>query len=427
MKILHLSTYGDREGAARGAAWLHRGLLARGVDSRILAASLDQAGDAITVLPRNVFTKLISRITGSMERLIVIRRKVAHTEKFSAGFHRRVDQYALLKTIGTMAPDLIHLHWVAGGFVLPQTLTKLRVPIVWTLRDLWPLTGGCHYPMVDCVGYRTGCTQCPMFENPLLARLPAHLLSRKQRLWRELPLTIVALSHWGADCVRQSQVFAGRPLHVIHNAVDTDVFFPEDQTAARRSLGLRVDQPILIFGAVNGVGDRRKGFQYIRQGIERGLLNAGDMADQPHLVTFGAGDKIADTIGEVNHTHLGPIASDTTLRRIYAAADLTVMPSEQETFGKVAIESLACGTPVVSFDTSGLRDIVLQNTTGYRAACFDVDDLFHGIRTILSASASHDALRAAARADALSRFSIGQHMNRHLALYEQVITETCRA
>jgi glycosyltransferase involved in cell wall biosynthesis len=387
----------------------------------MLVATKHDSDDSVLVLPRSLIDKGISRISARFEHQILIGHRAANTGKFSAGIHRRVNQRALLERIEEVRPDVVHLHWIAGGFLLPQTLTSLRYPLVWTVRDFWPLTGGCHYPVAHCVSYQTGCSSCPMFEQPWLAKVPGHLLQRKRQLWTDLPLTLVAISNWVAACVRRSIMFRDKPIETISNAIDPTVFSPVPKETARHSLGLPKDQPIILFGAVNGAKDLRKGFQFIRSGLEQGLLCGREIPKRPHLVTFGFDEALSLPITGIDHTNLGVITNDATLRLAYSAADVTVMPSIQETFGKVAIESMACGTPVASFDTSGLRDIVRHKVNGYRAKCFDVQDLFFGIRSILKDRGGREALAAAARHDVLQHFSMERQVELHLRLYERLL------
>ena len=153
------------------------------------------------------------------------------------------------------------------------------------------------------------------------------------------------------------------------------------QIRARASFDLPLDKKIILLGVLNATQDARKGFQYLTTALQS---FATLTTDQDLLaVIFGASEPDNPPELGLPATYLGRLNDDAKLAQVYSAADVMVVPSVQEAFGKTATEALACGTPVVSFDTSGLRDIVEHQKCGYRAKCYSAEDLANGIAWVL--------------------------------------------
>jgi len=328
------------------------------------------------------------------------------------------------------------LHWVAGGMLRPADIPKLagkrRRPIVWTLRDMWPFTGGCHYAG-ECQAYQTVCGQCPALGSTKARDLAYQGWRNKQSALRNISLTnisltIVPLSHWLADCARQSSLFAHQSIQVIPNAVDTAVYRPIDQAIARDLLNLPKAKKLILFGALSPTADRRKGFRYLREALHQ-------LASHPNhahfeVVIFGADKPTKDPDMGLPATFLGRLHDDTTLALAYAAADVMVMPSIQDNFAKTTIEAMACGTPVVGFNSTGFKDCVVHKHNGYAATSFDAADLAKGIAWVLSEGVGDAAvdcnrqerLSQNARQTVEAKFSVTHQAKQYKRLYQQLIT-----
>src|SRR5262249_8470788 len=145
--------------------------------------------------------------------------------------------------------DVLHLAWVADGFLRVETLPRLRAPLVWTLHDSWAFTGGCHVPY-ECLRYRERCGRCPALGSRGERDLSRRVGERKERGWGPLDLTVVAPSRWLAEAARSSALFRGRRVEVIRNGLDLERFHPGDVSAARCTLGLPLDKRVLLFAGV---------------------------------------------------------------------------------------------------------------------------------------------------------------------------------
>ncbi|MFC4455907.1 glycosyltransferase [Deinococcus sonorensis] len=370
MNVLHLSTDDLGGGAARGAYWLHQALRSEGVASRMLVQR-KSTQDPDVLLAAGHLHKLASRTDQLALRLYPKRRRAIFTPSLMG--------WGVQHTVNRLRPDVVNLHWVQGGFTTPETIGAIQAPLVWTLRDLWPLTGGCHYSG-DCERFTSGCGHCPALGSERGLDLSSLLYARKQRAWRGRRITLVALSEWMADQARLSPLFAGSDISVIPNALDTDIYKQMPRAFAREALNLPARGRIVLFSALNPLGERRKGFAEFMAALE--LLRQQGEEDLTAVVV-GAVTRTPPERPPVPTIYTGPLRDDASLALAYAAADLTVMPSHEEAFGKVAMESLACGTPVVGFNVGGLKDVVDHLQNGYLARLGDIPDLAEGIRQLL--------------------------------------------
>jgi glycosyltransferase involved in cell wall biosynthesis len=381
MKVLHLSTADANGGAARGAYWMHKALCKAGVDSHMLVADKFTSDRTVTGS---------TGITGSQKIAKGIRQTFeywplkGYKNKRSGPFSPAIYPSNIAAQVEAIDPDIINLHWVAGGLLRPQDLRRFqrRRPrhLVWTLRDMWAFTGGCHYAG-DCTAYALGCGRCPLLGSDSSRDLSAKVWQRKQAAWKDLAITVVPLSHWLADCARQSKLFAHQRIQVIANAIDADVYRPVDRAIARHLLNLPQHKKLILFGALSPTADPRKGFSHLRSALHH--LASQSHANQLEVVIFGTDKPDKDLNLKLPTTFLGRLHDDTTLALAYSAADVMVMPSIQENFAKTTIEAMACGTPVVGFNAQGLKDCVVHQHNGYAAACFDAVDLANGISWVL--------------------------------------------
>lgn len=415
MKVAVVNTQDRQGGAARAAYRLHQGLRTVGVDSHMLvmqrtAASADSTVSAVPAAANDLTGALLARLDRIPLRLHPRRPVVPYSlNGFPNGTRRR---------LRTMQPDVVHLQWVGSGFVPVRDVSRLGVPVVWTLHDMWAFTGGCHYTG-DCTRYRQACGACPQLASSRERDLSRWTWQRKRRHWAGADLTLVAPSRWLAGCALESSLLRDARVEVIPNAIDVAVFRPHDRETARRLLGLPPDRQLILFGAVSALDNPRKGFPDLQAAL-RHLAAAGWPA-RAELAILGAERPADPPAFGFEVTYLGHLHDDLTLALAYSAADVVVTPSRQEAFGLVPAEAQACGAPIVAFATGGLLDIVEHECTGYLARLFDAEDLAAGIAWVLGDEARRQALSRQARARAGALFGLETVARRHVALYEDVL------
>lgn len=413
MKVLHLSTYDIGEGAARGAYWLHRGLLAQDVDSQMLVAR--KSGNDTTVSgPGNFLQKLQIRVQGRLDRLFTARYKVDQFTLFSPSLIRT----RVHPTVERYDPDIVHLHWICNGFLNPADISRIKKPIVWTMRDMWPFTGGCHYSQ-SCDRYNKACGACPHLNSAQGMDLSRKVWELKNNAWKNLAIHPVAISSWLADCASNSSLFAEYQTRVVPNALDDTVFKPEDKTMARKALGLPMDRKIILFGSLGATTYPRKGFEHVL-GACRVLAEKG-WGPSALVVVFGSGDPQEVRNLGLESRFLGRFNDDKALSQVYSAGDVMLVPSIQEAFGKTAMEAMACKTPVVCFDTTGLKDIVEHKVNGFRARCFEDRDLALGIQWVLEDEERHAELSKMCREKVLKEYTLKDHAERYMGIYREIL------
>jgi len=413
MKVLHLATHDIGEGAARGAYWLHSSLLAQGVDSSMLVAR--KSSDDPTVFgPESTLAKFLIRVRGRLDGLLTTRYRVDNFTMFSPSriptrVHSAVERFD---------PDIVHLHWVCNGFLNPADIARIKSPIVWTMRDMWPFTGGCHYSQ-ECDKYLQACGACPHLNSTREMDLSRRVWEFKRNAWSNREIHPIAISSWLADCAKRSSLFGRYPVQVIPNAIDETVFKPTEKTVARRAMDLPLDRKIVLFGSLGGTTYPRKGFDHVLGACR--ILAARGWGDSTLLVVFGAEEsQPAKNLG-MESRFLGRFEDDEALSLLYSAGDVMLVPSIQEAFGKTAIEAMGCGTPVVSFDTSGLKDIVDHRINGFRARCFEDEDLALGIEWILEDERRRVVLSKKCREKVSREFTLEKHSERYIRIYTDLL------
>ena len=263
------------------------------------------------------------------------------------------------------AYDIINLHWVSH-FLSPTSINWLLEsgkPVVWTLHDMLPFTGGCHYTS-GCDRYKTTCENCPQVINNYNDH-PGKVLQTKSRLWQDR-ITIISPSVWLASEARKSRIFRNSRIEIVPNGIDTVEYQPWGKTRARKILGLPQDKKIILF-ACHSHAERRKGFQEALMM----LISLSRRRQDLHLITIGrSSDETSEIF--VPNTVFGFVNSSKDLSLIYSACDVTVIPSLEDNLPNTILESLACGTPIAGFRTGGIEDLVTDGFTGYLCPIKDI-------------------------------------------------------
>jgi glycosyltransferase involved in cell wall biosynthesis len=422
MIIDHLNTV-DYGGAAIAARRLHHALLASGIDSRFWASRLsaEQRGDSSYHLapwprsPRSA-AAIWRRLRGKFERNWYVGAQAKGHEPF-----RSPRQPAPTVWPARNEQDrLLHLHWLAGLIDYASFFGTLPddYPIVWTLHDLLPMTGGCHYS-AGCEAFVAGCGNCPQLSRRGERDLSQRYFQEKLSALRGKNLHVVTPSRWLArEAGRSRMLSAARSVQVIPNGLDTAVFAPSDRLSARRQLGLPADRVLVAFGAAS-VEVRRKGLAQILSAL---ALLPAELGIEG--VVFGEG---ALPSGAPPVHALGYVSDAARQALVYSAADIVAVPSLEDNLPQTGVEALACGVPVVGFDVGGIPDFVRPGQTGLLARPADAADLARQIAWLAEHGHERLAMGHRAREVALREFGVQLQAQRYAALYATLLAErTCR-
>lgn len=410
MKVLHLAGGELRGGAGRGAYWLHQGLIELGVDSKILSNAKDTLGDStVESITKTKKQKIINMLRAQLDSLPTCLYPKRKRVIFSTSFFG----YDFTKHPLYHWADIIHLHWINGVFVNIKHLSKVKKPIIWTMRDMWPMTGGCHYS-IDCEGFKSGCGNCKQLNSKSNYDLSWWIVKRKIKYFPK-NMKIVAISHWLGDKAKESIIFKDFDIRTIPNNVNCKEFFPVEKKIARDILGINTNKKVILTGA-QSLKDFYKGFVKFIEAVKSLDKN------KYLLVFFGNLDDDALNDFGFEYKNFGFLYDIVSLQLLYSAADVFVAPSIMDAFGKTLAESMACGTPVVCFDATGPRDIVSHKIDGYKAKPFDPTDLANGIEWILNTS-NYEEICKNAREKVLKDFDSRVVAQRYIELYKEVLRE----
>lgn len=406
MKAIHLNHSDINGGAARAVYRIHHCLREAGVGSQMWvndATSGDWTVQGPPTKIKKFFVKARPILSGLAARpFFMTGNPVIHSPAWMPS--------GLDQALNDSNADILHLHWVQGDMLSVADIGRLRKPVVWTLHDMWAFCGAEHY--TEDYRWRDGYVKGkrPAYESGF--DLNRWTWERKRKHWQR-SMHIVTPSRWLAQCVRESALMRDWPVTVVPNCLDTNKWKPLDKGLARDLLGLPKGVPLLLFGAMGGGNDPRKGFDLLLKALQhlRGEQNALE------LVVFGQlAPKDPPDLGFPIH-YTGHLHDDLSLRALYSAADVMLIPSRQDNLPNTGVESLSCGTPVVAFDVCGLPDIVQHQHTGYLAKPFDTEDFAHGIQWVLADSQRYNTLSQQARDRAETRFAAPVVAAQYLAVY----------
>lgn len=311
--------------------------------------------------------------------------------------------------------DVIMLSWINQGLLSLkgiERLARLGKPIVWTMHDMWCVTGICHHAR-ECRAYFNECGHCQFLTGGSANDLSRSVFRKKQRLFDRVPITFVAVSNWLAECSRKSGLLKNRDVRVIPNAFPTDSFFTHPTAKID---ALAEAENYILMGAAR-LDDPIKGLPTAIKALNYLFDNRPDIAKNSQVVFFGAlGDRNALAGLRFPYQHLGTINDPNTLRQLYASSKTVLSSSLYETLPGTLIEGLASGALPVSFGRGGQADIIDHKVNGYIAEYGDHIDFANGIVWSLEANPDRDALHE----DIRRRFSASSVAARYLKLFDEL-------
>jgi len=413
MKILIVNTHDIHGGAARAAYRLHKSLLTSGVNSQMLVQNKKSDDYTVLTTAKNKFQKGLNLLRPTIDQLPVKLYKNRTKTPFSPSwvpFSRVVDK------INEINPDIVHLHWICGGFVRIEDIAKIKAPIIWSLHDMWAFTGGCHYDG-ECGGYEKECGKCKVLKSEKQNDLSKKVFLRKKKAFSKKDMTIVGLSRWLSECAKKSALLEHKNHVNLPNPIDTSIFKPFEKQKARDLWNLPQDKKLILFGAMSATSDVRKGFKELTMALQNIKKNK-----DIELIVFGSNKpQNAPDFGFKTH-YFGQLFDDVSLVALYSAVDVMVVPSLQENLSNAIMESLACGTPAVAFNVGGNSDLIDHQINGYLAKPYDTSDLAKGIEWVLN-NPNYEKLCENAGKKVLKEFDSVVVAKKYIELYREVLND----
>ena len=358
MKILHIIGGSPNNGSFKGANILHKALLNLNIDSKILNdTSLEEISkfdkDIITI-NYNFVKKIKIYLSIFCEK--ILKSFFLHTprETFTIGFFGS----DITKTNEYKEADLIHIHWLNQGFLNLKSLSKIKKPLIWTMRDMWAFTGGAHYTM-----------DFEYYENSSISKF----IKKIKRNTYNKHFKFVAVSKWLKEKAENSDVLKGFDILKIDNNIDLNQFEEISKKNAKNILEIKTKKQIILYGAQNPQS-KRKGWDLFLDAIKK--IDKSKF----FLLIFGNfwSNETLDKIG-IEYKSLGYIDDKKLLSATYSCADMFVASSIQDAWPKTFAEAIYCGTPVICFDKTSLSEVVEHKLSGFIVEDFDSDKLKNGI------------------------------------------------
>lgn len=402
MKVLHLNTtnYG---GAYRAASRIHEAVSRAGVDSNMLFVQGSSEKDSIAWRWKDkIRHKIYCRLNN---------QKIKNND-FRQYYSTDIYGFDIERIREVREADILHFHWISDGMFSMKSLGRLfktGKPVVWTMHDMCAFTGGCHHSE-KCRKYEGMCSDCPYVNVGGVRDITNIVFRKKREIYRNNHIFPVGPSRWISELSKRSCLFGEFDTIAIPNPIDISAFdIIGNRNMARELLNLPKEKKIILFGANNAMSDPNKGYKELRRALQE--LNHDDYI----CVVFG-NSTLMEKENDIKIISVGVINDDFHLKCLYNAADVFVCPSLYENLANTVMESLSCGTPVVAFDTGGLKDMIEHRENGYLAVPYDTGELAEGIVYC----ASND-LRNKARKSVENRFSYDIIGKQYIELYNKAL------
>ncbi|MFT3682743.1 MAG: glycosyltransferase [Ferruginibacter sp.] len=339
------------------------------------------------------------------------------TRVFDAhGFGSGKATIEFLKKIDSIRPEIIHLHNIHGYYlhvgVLFDYLKKNKIPVVWTLHDCWAFTGHCTYfDSVGCEKWKTLCHHCPKTKaypsSYVLDRSKNNYLLKKQLFNLPQSVHIVTPSNWLADHVKNSFLH-GQPVSVIHNGVNLAAFSPLPKQLHTNTFDS--GGKTMLLGVAN-TWDKRKGlddFIELRKLLPETVLIFLVGLNRDQLQSLPEGIQGIERTANINE-----------LASLYAKAAVFINPTWQDNFPTTNIEALACGTPVITYNTGGSPEAI-DSETGFVVEKGNIQMLLEKINTVLQNGKSFYKDKCRKRAEIF--FNKEDRYNDYISLYNKILS-----
>ena len=416
MRVLIINTSERTGGAAVAASRLTEALKNNGVRVKMLVR--DKQTDQINVVALKRNWLMVWKFI--WERVVI----------WQANRFRRNNLFAVdIANTGTditslpefIQADVIHLHWINQGMLSLHDLKKIfqsGKPIIWTMHDMWPFTGICHYSK-DCINYQSNCHNCPfIFRGGSKHDISHRVFRQKKKLYTLSPITFVGCSKWLAGKAKEGALTEGHRVTNIPNPINTNLYRPRNMAEARIKVGLPLNGKFILFGSFK-ITDKRKGIDYLIGACNILMEKHPELCQSLGIVVFG---KDSDTLKELVPFPvyaLDYVTNEHDLVDIYNAVDLLAIPSLEDNLPNTVMEAMACGTPCVGFNTGGIPEMIDHLHNGYVAQYQSSADFANGIYWTLQESEYQTLSDEAARKVA-NKYSERTVARKYIDVYNQV-------
>ncbi len=396
MNILTINTL-DRKGGAAEVAWsIKTELEKKGHLINLLVGRKNSDDDLVKVIPYN---RVMGRLAyfAATDIDFWMSDKILDMEEFRVA-------------------DVVHCHNLHGNYFKLATLEKMAKlkPVIWTFHDMWPITPHCAHAFDGKV--REGFFQCPSLDTyqKILWHNEKYLSRKKRIIYDNSSFHVVVPSLWLKEKVSQS-VLSEKPIHLIPNGIDTSVFFKRDKSACRKKHNLPQNKKIILFVAAGGKNNEWKGWEYTEA-----VISHFQKKEECVLVCIGGDKSEKKASNEI--IYIPYVEDKNILAEYFSSADVFLFTSIAENLPLVVLEAMGAGTPVVSFDVGGVKEVVTHKKNGYIAEYKNADDLIRGVEYIFSLPTNElQEMSDQSAQKVKDNFSMKIMVDKYLELYKSII------
>lgn len=415
MRVLIINTTERIGGAAIAANRLMEALKNNGIKAKMLVRN--KQTDQVSVVALKKSWRRIWQFT--WERIVI----------WAANGFKRENLFAVdIANMGTditslpefRQADVIHLHWINQGMLSLGDIRRIinsGKPVVWTMHDMWPFTGICHYAG-NCEKYTGECHNCELLAKPHKRDLSSSVYRKKEKLYAGANITFVACSHWLEAMAKKSSLLSGQTILSIPNAINTNMFRPRPKKFAREKLNLPLDKKLLLFSSMK-ITDKRKGIEYLIKACKLLARDYPDFCSRIGVVVMGKHSDQYDALFPFPTYKIDYVSNEKELVNIYNAVDLYVTPSLQDNLPNTIVEAMACGIPCVGFNVGGIPQMIDHLHNGYVARYRSAEDLANGICWTLT-EGDYETLSDTAYRKAVTTYSESIVAGQYIRIYNQI-------
>lgn len=378
MKVVLVNTYERKGGAAIAAGRLFDALKDENVDVNFLVQNGNN--NKVDVIANSFVSEKLSLYRFSRERFKVFRNIKSKQNLY--GFDTASFGLDIRKNILVQEADVLHLHWINFGFLSLKNLeqlSELNKPIIWTLHDMWVLTGGCFYSN-GCEAYKDQCKDCPFLKEK--SSQAEKIFNFKKEIFKKSNFHLAAISSWTKNIIEDSYLFKNKKVIELSNPINSKIFSPVNKIKAKEILGLDENKIHIGFVAFN-VNDKRKGAIYLKNSLNLLFKENPELKEKVELIAIGS-SKDKEFFDNLPVVFTGYISEVKKMVAFYNACDFMLLPSLEDNLPLVIQEAMACQTPIIAFDTGGISDLVKHNKSGYLAKYKDTEDFANGMYNFIT-------------------------------------------
>ncbi len=408
MNIIQINTSDIRGGAAKVAYRLQQALIAQGHQSDMfVGVKTSRDPNVHHISTPSSMLQIIGKLIGRKNFAFKLKQKLSYWLANDLTLYP--ESKHILNAQQFRNADIVHCHNLHSYYFNLDLLPRIArsKPIIWTFHDMWPITPHCAHAFDGHV--ERGFFTCPntTIYPPIAWHHENYLTRKKADIYEQTPMHIVVPSQWLKEKVEQS-ILKTKPISLIYNGVDTDIFKPSPQTEARDALNLPHDKKILLFLAKGGKHNPWKGWSHFEKIVHH-------YSGHHNVLFLMVG---TSHIHQENMMSVPYIADESHMAQCYSAADILIYPSIADNCPLTVLEAQACGLPVAAFATGGIPELVKHKETGYIALYKDTADLIAGIDYLITLTPDHlEHMRSEAISHIQNNFTLQKMTQAYLDLY----------